>query len=188
MGLSFHTRKRPIDKIPDDQFLPLDTKTTPILFLVQTGYAAVHIAGWNFYFPTRTERLLWRISTVYIIIAIVIYWIADTYAFHVHPVFQKWWAASWFSKKVAELNMDQKCEPSKLRMKFHRIAAAIRNNSPDKDPDLEAPLKALIPVTTVAAIYCFARAYIVIEDFVILRALPASAYETVDWGAFFPHL
>ena len=36
--------------------------------------------------------------------------------------------------------------------------------------------------------YFFARSYIVIEGFVSLRALPATAFETVDWWKFVPHL
>jgi hypothetical protein len=77
---------------------------------------------------------------------------------------------------------------SKSRMKFHAIAETLRNNSPNKDKDLDVPLKALIPVTTVAALYCIARAYIMIEGFVVLRSLPNSTYDSVDWTVFLPHV
>jgi hypothetical protein len=58
MGITFHTVKRPVNKISDDQFPLPDAKTIPVLFLIQTGYAAVHIAGWNFHFPTGTPKTL----------------------------------------------------------------------------------------------------------------------------------
>ena len=188
MGINFHTLKRPIDKIPDDQFAPLDARTTPILFLFQTGYAAVHIAGWNFHFPTKLERRLWRIATTYIIIAIVIYWIADMYAWHLLPAVKKFWAASRFAKQITEPEAGENNKHSKETSKFREFAARLRNNSADNDPNMDVPLKALIPVTTVAAIYCIARLYIVTEDFVALRALPQSAYASVNWSAFLPHL
>jgi hypothetical protein len=62
--LVFEIKRGPIDKIPDDNFPPLSRVTLAILFLFQTTYAAIHLCGWNFYFPTHIERLLWRISTL----------------------------------------------------------------------------------------------------------------------------
>lgn len=31
-------------------------------------FGAVHIAAWNFHFPSLTERLLWRISSIGVIV------------------------------------------------------------------------------------------------------------------------
>jgi hypothetical protein len=190
IGISFHTPKRPIDKIPDDRFFVLDARAFFILFLFQTGYAAVHIAGWHFNFPTQLERRLWHISTVYILVAIIVYWIVDGYTWHVLPALKKHWARS----KLARLGSEPKPEDlkeekrSKIFVKLENFADRLRHNSPDRDPELYVPLKAVLPVTTVAAIYCVARMYIVIEDFVILRDLPLSAYRSVDWNGFLPHL
>lgn len=36
--------------------------------------------------------------------------------------------------------------------------------------------------------YLMARAFLVVEAFISLRSLPASAYETPDWAQLFPHL
>ena len=40
----------------------------------------------------------------------------------------------------------------------------------------------------VFVIYSLARAYVIIEGFVILRALPMSAFASVSWSDFVPHL
>jgi hypothetical protein len=36
------------------------------LWFATMGYGGVHIAAWHEYFPTRTEQLLWRMSSIYI--------------------------------------------------------------------------------------------------------------------------
>jgi hypothetical protein len=192
MGISFHTRKRPVDKISDDRFPALDRKTLPVLFLFQTGYAAVHIAGWNYPFPTHTEHLLWRIATIYIISAILVYWIADIHAWHVFPRLKKRWIAKQQNHPPADnataTTSTEKHKSTKTITTLQDFAERIRNNSPNKDPNLSVPLKALLPVTSVAAVYCIARGFVVIEAFISLRALPPSAYDSVNWSfSWLPH-
>lgn len=45
--------------------------TTPLIAgsVLGTIFGIVHILGWNFKFPTRTEKLLWRASSAIIIVA-----------------------------------------------------------------------------------------------------------------------
>jgi hypothetical protein len=38
------------------------------------------------------------------------------------------------------------------------------------------------------AVYTIFRTYILVEDVIAFRALPADAYSTVDWWAFLPHV
>lgn len=40
----------------------------------------------------------------------------------------------------------------------------------------------------VAVVYGLCRLYVLVESFVALRKMPASAYEQVDWGKWVPHL
>jgi hypothetical protein len=34
------------------------------LFVIPLAFGALHVIGWNFYFPTRTEQLLWRVASI----------------------------------------------------------------------------------------------------------------------------
>ena len=77
------------------------------------------------------------------------------------------------------------CEPKKG---IHRIVAAMRNNSPENDPTLAIPLRVILPVTFLCALYSLSRFYILVEDVIGLRRLPASAFETVDWSRYVPHI
>ena len=72
--------------------------------------------------------------------------------------------------------------------KVKAIAAKVRNNTLDQDPALTVPLKALLPATLTGIIYVLARVYIIVEDFAGLRALPPSAFNTVDWTKVIPHI
>ena len=55
------------------------------------------------------------------------------------------------------------------------------------NPRSQIPLAALLPVIFCSAVYIISRAYIILESFIDLRALPPSAYQTVAWSAFIPH-
>ena len=39
----------------------------------------------------------------------------------------------------------------------------------------------------IIAVYIFARAYIIVEGFVSLRAMPVSAFASINWSNFVPH-
>ena len=72
--------------------------------------------------------------------------------------------------------------------RLNGVLDCIRNNSVGKDPLLYVPLKIIIPMYLVGFFYCHARTYILIADIIELRSLPASAYATVNWQGFLPHL
>ena len=190
-NIVFATKKRPIDKLPDDNFTPLSLTALAALFFFQIGYGAIHVVGWNFHFATATERLLWRISTIVMLSSIVLYWIFDIYTWYIHPLIRKTLhrisplSAAESGVKVCAENcvhpIPQHCR------KPPGIADKLRNNSPQHDPGLSVPLKAILPIGVVAAVYVFARGFIILEDFLSLRSQPPNAYESVNWLAFWPH-
>ena len=71
---------------------------------------------------------------------------------------------------------------------YQRLAACIRNNSISQDPQLTIRISAILPTYVLGVLYCFSRAYVWTYDLVELRSLPASAYQTVDWNSWLPHL
>ncbi|KAK2877848.1 hypothetical protein FQN49_001141 [Arthroderma sp. PD_2] len=61
------------------------------------------------------------------------------------------------------------------------------NNSPDKDPEFDAPFWTIMGMFPLFSLYIFCRLYILVEDFIGLRELPASAFQTVSWSTYLPH-
>jgi hypothetical protein len=183
-------QRRPVDKIPDANWPAVSGgwRWNIILFLVQITYGSLSLCAWNLDFPSRIERLLWHISTCAIVVAIVIYWIADLYAWHILPAVKKYFVRRRLPDAETQ-DSDETAQPSCFGFptKFNNAAARLRNNSPGHDPALNIPLIALVPVTAIGACYCFARAYILLEDILNLRALPPSAYDSVNWSSFLPH-
>ena len=50
------------------------------------------------------------------------------------------------------------------------------------------PTTALVSISMICAVYCLARAYIVVEDFVGLRGMPNDVFETVPWTNYLPQI
>ena len=187
IGIVVPTKRRPIDKIPDDNFPPLGPRGLAIFFPFSMAYAAVPICGWNFYFPTRIERILWRTSSLTMMVCIIIAWIVDQYSWHIGPALKKYRTRCWPFVENPHSEETPRRPTSGFLAKARSIAASLRNNSPDYDPALDVPLKALIPYAIFGLIYTLARGSILIQDLVNLRTLPRSAYDTVNWSGFLPH-
>ena len=54
-------QERPLPRIPNDRDSRLHNLHTVLIVAVPTAsFSLLHLAGWNFEFPTRAEQLLWR--------------------------------------------------------------------------------------------------------------------------------
>ena len=68
------------------------------------------------------------------------------------------------------------------------LAMRLRNNSVENDPNLDVSCVFAVAGTFAFAMYTFGRAYILIEDAIAFRALPTSAYVTVNWWSLLLHI
>jgi hypothetical protein len=191
MRLVFPSKKRPLDKIPDGLFRDLTVPTRVLLFTVQIAYGAVHIAGWNFHFPTSIERTLWHFATIAMISSLTSAWIMDVMVWQGMSLFRLAWSKlrRHGAKSMLVQNDIEKAESYSGKRKtrgLHRLAARLRNNSPQCDPSMELPLKVIFPITAIGATYVIARAYILVADMISLRSVSPSAFETVNWMQFWP--
>lgn len=169
---------KPRDRIPSDTWLKPDLYHEFLSAIFIAAFAATLMTAWDFHFPTSVERTLWRASSVFNLVFSVLgggyVWLWE----HIIPKYQK----SGNSRSREML-------PRQVRQATPRtLADRIRNISSPLDPELELPLTFLIPVTFLCAIYCLCRMYIFVEDFAGLRSMPASAFETVEWSRYIPHL
>lgn len=184
-NIRIQPKPRPITRIPNDNWPELPSSSVFIIGFVDMCYAAIYLAGWNFKFATKIERLLWRVSTTTILGIVVAYMIVELYAFHLVPSLPDSIRSAFkLRSSPTQLSASQRQDASRVR----RVADWLRNSTLNKDPQLYIPLKASIPITVAGIVYFIARAYILLECFVALRSLPSSAYESVNWSMFIPHV
>ncbi|KAF6826177.1 hypothetical protein CPLU01_09825 [Colletotrichum plurivorum] len=164
----------PWDRIPSAVWLRHTNLVTEALCgVVILVFGAIFFAAWNSPFPTETERTIWRAASVYGMVFCVV---GGGYTWAWHVLFFTRWRQN---------------RPLLVRggPRVRKTAADwLRNLSPDNDPHLDMPLGLLLPVSLFCALYVVCRVYILIEDLIGLRALPPSAFETVSWSKFLPHI
>jgi squalene monooxygenase len=65
--------KRPLERIPNDYSPPPPTGTeATIVWVVSVVHAMIHVLGWSFPFRTETETIIWRTSSLTLLIVMVI--------------------------------------------------------------------------------------------------------------------
>ena len=171
---------RPVDRIPSDNWPEVSATDHGFLSCsVLFGYAAIFLCGWNLSFPTEIERTLWRATSIY---NMVYMWLGSAVLGWYQRVFLPRQSSHDLPTEKAE-----KATRTRNTNWYRKVISWMRNNSPDHDPAMETPLRMLIPASILCILYCLSRMYILVEDFIGLRQLPSSAFNTVNWSGFLPH-
>lgn len=169
--LKFYTwaRQRPLTRFTNDRFPVVGAEPNSFaLFFINMAYSAVHVIGWNFDFPTEVERLLWRVSSIAIIVTTFIFWMCEAYQDGVRlGRWRRWWMG--MVRKISKEKRNDDMESGSL------------------EPIPFIPTWEIIIMTPVSVMYTLARTYIVVECFFGLRSLPATAYQDVEWLKLVPH-
>ncbi len=134
------------------------TKPTRSVILVGAGSLVFNCVAWSFYFPSHTEMVLWRFSSLAVLIGL----------FEVAKV----------SVVVATSGMDLPEWTSKLT----RLIPPSWTNS----PALDACGCLVASVGMVA--YIVGRIMLIVLAFMQLRSLPPLAFHTVQWTTYIPHI
>lgn len=179
-GIGSDSRKRPIDHISNSVAPPIPPVPFLFAFLGTQVYFAILLLAWNHRFPTMIEGQLWRISSVYSMASCLVCCCLLGFSFHYYPQLKEW-------RKRCE-GQSQCSNVASRRNKLHSVAEKLRNNSRNHDPFLRAPLHLILICWILGSLYLAARFYIWVEDFLELRNLEKSAYQTVDWSWVLPHV
>jgi hypothetical protein len=184
LALNIHifTRRvkvRPIDRIRTDNFLTMSPLGELVWGTFMGLYSLIFVLGWNFPFPSKSERILWNISSLAMLCYCTFGAIFFYYCDHAY-------CRNWGSKETTLQLFVRLFRQLQRSSSDGERAANIETTLPDKFPKL--PIRALIPCLVISAVYCIARAYILLEDVIGLRSLPSSAFQTVNWTQHLPHL
>ena len=191
MHLSFGSETIPNDRIADSFPKEMPNKTIAVCMILSATYFAILFVAWNNSFPTRVEQLLWRAACITLMISLVILTTYTQLAW-IGPIIEQrlrsHFARYKFPIKRLKNHSDRQGPNIHRHEKLNKMLDRVRNNSPDKDPLLYIPLKVILPMYIIGFFYCHARAYLLIADVIELRSLPTSAYATVNWGNYWPHI
>lgn len=162
-------RERPLPRFTNDKFPVIGAGPNAILlFIVILAYCCLHFIAWNFSFPTRVERILWRVACITIVATTFIFLACETYQDgHRLGRWQRWYLKI-FPKNPVHLARVDTMEKKRREMEF-------------------IPFWEVVVMSPVTFMYTLARTYIVAEVFVSLRSLPGGAFDSVNWSLYIPH-
>ncbi|KAH7364748.1 hypothetical protein BKA65DRAFT_144057 [Rhexocercosporidium sp. MPI-PUGE-AT-0058] len=179
-------RSRPHNRNRSDKFLRTELDSEIFACFIILLFGSTFVCAWNFHFPTATERIIWRSASIYFMVFVVVGG-GYTWIWHL-KLLDKY--------ETARLPPTQTTpdDPRKQEGFKHHAGLFLNkmrnflllSKQEAKKPDL--PLRLLLPVSFLCAIYCIMRACIFIEDAISLRLLPSSAYATVNWSQYIPHV
>lgn len=219
MRLSFFCRaveSRPYDRLPSDTWYHGELRYSLFVLAVFLTFSCLFLCGWNFYFPTFTEQLLWRICSVY----------HAVFSFYGAGYYIVEWRKVVINRRQAEQNVatqlqqevtaepltskisgdleaqgsqqslhpgttekDQSDDKSLRRMlsrQLQRKLSRFHDRFASQNPGDKIPLRTLFPVTVLCFLYVCCRLYLYFEDLFSLREQPADVYDTVN--KFIPFL
>ena len=196
LHLARRQKSRPVDSTPSDNFPATSFRSDVVALIISYVFFAINISGWNFWFPSTAERNLWRISSILLAGTMFIGFLTQTYLRYGVP-----WMENWSKHQNPTLTNDAGALPTKFQSKLgsrkasevlgrgiRHLVGRLRNITPDGNPAFNVQVPVLIPGEILAALYGCGRAYLLIEDVLALRSLPAIAYDTVNWSEIFPHV
>jgi hypothetical protein len=161
------------------EFLGLALRTHDwVLFVGMTFacaiYGGLHLIAWNAPFPSRLEKMLWRISGLGVASFGPVY-VAQMISLTVNRLFKKL-----------------------TRSKDHRIAWSWWRSPSTDIPDSGWVIYRILfwvlclwvalYVGCYLPLYVFSRVYLIVECFINIFHLPESVFLTPDWSQYFPHI
>ena len=162
--------ERPISRFGNDRFPYLELRDNTVLFVATLTYAAIHVSAWNWTFPTKIENILWRVASMTLLGSTGTFWILESIA-----VFYRYNGGEKYLYRLLN-KLDRLEDIEKLR---------IEKAANPRQLPLKGEFWSMFPL---ALIYAIARTYLLVEAFLGLRDLEASAFMNVNWSNYLPHL
>lgn len=162
--------ERPLRRFGNDRFPNLKGWQEAILCVGTLLYASIHLFGWNYNFPSPTELLLWRLSSMFLFVNTVAFWLFETAS--------AWWRVGRWQRLICKILW-----PAKLKDVQEGLLRTQLSHEPKQLP-LPFEFWSIFPL---AWTYAAARLYLIVESFVGLRAVEPTVYYDVNWSEYFPH-
>lgn len=179
--------EHPVTRLQSDVIRPFSLQVELIAGVLLMAYSAFFFMSWNSEFPTPTEQLLWRISSTVMISLPGIYgWVNFLVEF---TIIRNSRTSTPWTAKLEDLARSMRRSLNPARWTFKRKFKRHNGNHLDQvkfDRDTKLLMVAMIIGQIHCIAYGVARAYVLIEDFVGLRRMPASTFTTITWTRYLP--
>ncbi|PBK78597.1 hypothetical protein ARMSODRAFT_1011157 [Armillaria solidipes] len=141
-----------------------DNASQRFVITVSVGslFGALHCIAWSFYFPSHAEMVLWRFSCLAALVGLPT---ASTIA--VYALMKNW-------------------EHPKWQWNVLRLLLGSQSDSGAQETFWAYALSFISVVGAVT--YIVARIFLIVLAFMQLRSLPESAFHTVTWTTYIPHI
>jgi hypothetical protein len=158
---------------------------------MSAAYSAIFVTAWNLHLPTEMERLLWRLCSAGTMGIVLL-----GGAFEIVGILLEMHRKRPF---VPDSDSENQVHvvPAPVRShplikepstRFEAILQNCKNKTPDKDPHYDIPIRSLLITTPLCALYCVFRAFVLVEDLISFRDLPASTFMAIEWSTYVPHM
>jgi hypothetical protein len=179
-------RIRPMARIGDSRLPWLSWKESSCLCLATFFYSSIHMIGWNFSFPTRTEQILWRVSGSVLVGTTVLFWLIESMAQGHRTGYLRKIVLAISRLSVTSSKVREDGPPLSPLSRTISLEAGVEQ---DIFVPIQLPLKGEFwGIFPLALIYAMARGYILVEAFLGLRSLPLSAFLSIQWTNVIPHI
>lgn len=186
-------------------FCTLGTAEKLALFATTSSFTALHLIGWNFTFPSRTKRLLWRLSSGIVTFATVFFWVFETVAArHRFGRWDKYLIWLQLKKPAPQPELPEQADQTATESKSDSTApiettvfetGPVRQNTLyqlnafEKEQQQAKPILMweVALIFPMVLLYAASRAYLLAEVFVSMRSIPSGVYETFDFANVLPH-
>ncbi|KAI3325560.1 hypothetical protein HD806DRAFT_490648 [Xylariaceae sp. AK1471] len=169
-------------RFSNDTYPDLNAIQKLVFFCLGKGYAACHLAAWNSQFPTRIEHVGWQIASSVVMGATIVLWVFEVLVFNPDP---KTW--NKFLNPIQHRELSSQNALRNTKDKEATQVQASTNSSRKWKRQMNAhfhPAWRVFIRATLVPLYVVARAFIIVEALISLRAQPAGVYRTLDIAGF----
>jgi len=121
-------------------------------------FGSIHIAAWNFAFPSKAETILWRVAAV---------------------------ASTAMPATILLLLLLPDIAGSRFRNNLYNVRNKLFGRNPGRT--VTDGGRAVGMIEYIIAVYGTMRFYLLVAIFITFRSQPANVYATVDWSKYIPH-
>ena len=157
-----------------------------MLIALPMVYGSVHLAAWNFDFPSRVEQIMWRVACIIIaggifgsFVAIGIIIIA---VIAVDCAGGRIFGDDWIGKVFHKVDDWMKNLSPSYNL-LHMVLVRIANFG-----FILLLALLLLFILGLFALYFGCRLFVIVESFISIRRLPLGVFVTVHWANYIPHL